>query len=67
MIWFTLTDGETIAIAAEHVRYIRPTDDGETMVYFSRDDRVTVALPPTEVVAKLSARRRAAPRAKADA
>ena len=66
MIWFTLTDGETIAIAPEHVRYIRPTDDGETIVHFSRDDRVTVALPPTEVVAKLKASRRAAPRTKAE-
>ena len=64
MIWFTLTDGETIAIAPEHVRYIRPTDDGETIVHFSRDDRVTVALPPTEVVAKLKASRRSPARAK---
>jgi hypothetical protein len=66
VIWFTLTDGETIAIAPEHVRYIRPTDDGETIVHFSRDDRVTVALPPTEVVARLKASRRAPPRAKAE-
>ncbi|MGZ8348318.1 MAG: hypothetical protein ACXWUP_14520 [Allosphingosinicella sp.] len=67
MIWFTLTDGESIAIAPEHVRYVRPTDDGDTTIFFSRDDRCTVALTPTEVVAKLSERRRAPGRAKAAA
>lgn len=53
MIWFTLTDGDSIAVAPEHVRYIRPTDDGGTTIYFSRDERFTVTQTPTEVAAKL--------------
>jgi hypothetical protein len=53
MIWFTLTDGDSIAVAPEHVRYIRPTDDGGTILYFSRDERFTVTQTPTEVAAKL--------------
>jgi hypothetical protein len=53
MIWFTLEDGESIAVAPEHVRYIRPTDEGGTVIYFSRDDRFTVTQTPTEVAAKL--------------
>ena len=31
LIWFTLADGDSIAVAPEHVRYIRPTEDGGTM------------------------------------
>jgi hypothetical protein len=53
MIWFTLTDGDSIAVAPEHVRYIRPTEDGGTTLYFSRDERFTVSQTPTEVAAKL--------------
>ena len=53
MIWFTLEDGESVAVAAEHVRYVRPTDEGTTILYFARDDRLEVALPSTEVVAKI--------------
>jgi hypothetical protein len=53
MIWFTLEDGESIAVAPEHVRYIRPTDEGGTVIFFSRDDRFTVTQTPTEVAAKL--------------
>ena len=53
MIWFTLTDGDSIAVAPEHVRYIRPTADGGTTLYFSRDERFTVTQTPTEVAAKL--------------
>jgi len=53
LIWFTLTDGDSIAVAPEHVRYIRPTDDGGTTLYFSRDERFTVTQTPTEVAAKL--------------
>jgi hypothetical protein len=56
MIWFTLEDGESIAVAPEHVRYIRPTDEGGTVIYFSRDDRFTVTQTPTEVAAKLRER-----------
>ena len=56
MIWFTLEDGESIAVAPEHVRYIRPTDEGGTIIYFSRDDRFTVTQTPTEVAAKLRER-----------
>ena len=55
MIWFTLSDGETVAVAPEHVRYVRPTEEGETILYFSRDDRLTLSLPTTEVVAKIDA------------
>ncbi|WP_114953770.1 hypothetical protein [Sphingosinicella terrae] len=53
MIWFTLEDGDSVAVAPEHVRYVRPTDEGTTILYFSRDDRLEVALPSTEVVAKI--------------
>jgi hypothetical protein len=53
MIWFTLEDGDSIAVAPEHVRYIRPTEDGGTIIFFSREERFTVALTPTEVAAKL--------------
>ena len=53
LIWFTLTDGESIAVAPEHVRYIRPTEGGETVIYFSRDEKFTVIQTPTEVAAKL--------------
>jgi hypothetical protein len=66
LIWFTLTDGESIAVAPEHVRYIRPTEDGgETVIHFSRDDYFTVTQTPIEVVARLTEKRRSAPRAKA--
>ncbi len=53
MIWFTLTDGDSVAVAPEHVRYIRPTEDGGTIIYFSRDDRFEVTQTPTEVAQKL--------------
>ncbi len=53
MIWFTLADGDSIAVAPEHVRYIRPTEDGGTLIFFSRHERFEVALPPTEVAARL--------------
>ena len=53
MIWFTLEDGDSIAVAPEHVRYIRPTEDGGTVIHFSRDERFTVTQTPTEVAAKL--------------
>ena len=53
MIWFTLEDGDSIAVAPEHVRYIRPTDEGGTTIFFARDDRFTVTQTPTEVAAKL--------------
>ena len=66
MIWFTLTDGDSIAVAPEHVRYIRPTEDGgETVIHFSRDDCFTVTQTPIEVAARLTEKRRPAPRAKA--
>jgi len=53
MIWFTLTDGDSIAVAPEHVRYLRPTDEGGTLIHFSREDRYEVTQTPTEVAAKL--------------
>lgn len=53
MIWFTLADGESIAVAPEHVRYIRPTENGGTTIFFSRDERFTVTQTPTEVAARL--------------
>ena len=53
MIWFTLTDGDSIAVAPEHVRYIRPTEGGGTILFFSRDERFEVIQTPTEVAAKL--------------
>lgn len=53
LIWFTLPDGDSIALAPEHVRYIRPTDDGGTIVHFARDDRIVVTQTPTEVAARL--------------
>ena len=53
MIWFTLEDGDSIAVAPRHVRYIRPTDEGGTVIYFARDDRFTVTQTPTEVIDKL--------------
>ena len=53
MIWFTLADGDSIAVAPEHVRYIRPTDSGGTIIFFSRDEKFTVTQPPTEVAARL--------------
>ena len=66
MIWFTLTDGESVAVAPEHVRYVRPTEEGgETVIHFSRDDYFTVTQTPTEVVARLAEKRRPASRARA--
>ena len=53
MIWFTLADGNSIAVAPEHVRYVLPTRGGESVICFSRRERFTVAHPPTEVVARL--------------
>jgi hypothetical protein len=53
VIWFTLADGNSIAVAPAHVRYILPTDDGGTVICFSRDERFTVSQTPTEVAAKL--------------
>lgn len=53
MLWFTLSDGNSIAVAPEHVRYLLPTEGGETVICFSRDERFTVAQPPTEVAARL--------------
>jgi hypothetical protein len=53
VIWFTLANGNSIAVAPAHVRYILPTDDGGTVICFSRDDRFTVSQTPTEVAAKL--------------
>jgi hypothetical protein len=57
LIWFTLTDGDSIAVAPEHVRYIRPTEGGETVIYFSRDEKFTVTQTPTEVIARIRAGR----------
>lgn len=56
MLWFTLSDGNSIAVAPEHVRYLLPTEGGETVICFSRDERFTVAQPPTEVAARLRQR-----------
>jgi hypothetical protein len=54
MIWLTLADGNSIAVAPAHVRYLLPTDDGKTIVCLGPGERFTVAQTPTEVVAKLS-------------
>lgn len=54
MIWFTLADGNSIAVAPAHVRYLLPTDDGGTIICFGAGERFTVSQTPTEVVAKLS-------------
>jgi hypothetical protein len=64
LIWFTLTDGDSIAVAPEHVRYIIPTEGGETVIHFSRDDHFTVSQTPTEVVARLAEKRKPASRAR---
>ena len=53
MIWFTLSDGNSIAVAPEHVRYILPTESGGTVICFGRDERFTLSQPPTEVAARL--------------
>jgi hypothetical protein len=53
VIWFTLADGNSIAVAPAHVRYLLPTDDGRTVICFSKDERFIVAQTPTEVAAKL--------------
>jgi hypothetical protein len=54
VIWFTLADGNSIAVAPAHVRYLLPTDDGGTIICFSSGERFVVSQTPTEVVAKLS-------------
>ena len=53
LIWFTLADGNSIAVAPQHVRYLLPTDDGGTIICFSSGERFTVSQTPTEVVARL--------------
>ena len=55
MIWFTLADGDSIAVAPEHVRYLRTTEDGGTVIHFSREDHFEVTQTPTEVAARLRA------------
>ncbi len=53
MIWLTLADGNSIAVAQAHVRYLLPTDDGKTIISLGAGERFTVSQTPTEVVAKL--------------
>lgn len=53
VIWFTLADGNSIAVAPAHVRYVLPTDDGGTIICFAHGERFIVTQTPTEVVAKL--------------